>query len=218
MRLKLASAGSAALVALAAALALSTGTAHAATSVDSSVPPAGQVTLRVLSINGSGCAAGTATVTMLSDNTGFRVRYSDFRAQASGGSAPTDFRKNCQIGIQVDIPSGFTFAIARADYRGRAWLASGASALLRTNYYFQGSPGNNYVDHTFAGPLAGGWSASDVTDASAIVYEPCGASAVLNVNSELRVDAASSSALNWIAMGASSGNVDTLVNFQWQQC
>lgn len=232
MRLRMAGAGSAAVVALTAALTLSAGgAAHAVTSADgtaqvgnradatdSAVPSPGQVTLDVLSINGSGCPAGTARVSMSGDNTAFSVTYTDFMAQAGGAAAATDFRKNCQVGVQVNIPSGFTFAIARADYSGRAGLTSGASALLRTNYYFQGTSGDNYVDHYFNGPMSGTWHASDVTDASTLVYEPCGATAVLNVNTELRLSAAAGGASNWMSMGASDGSVDTIVHFQWLQC
>ncbi len=219
MRLRLASAGRAALVALTAALALTTaGTAHAAPAADGAAPPGGQVTLNVLSINGSGCPNGTARVTMLGDNTGFRVTYSAFLVQAGGSAAPTDFRRNCQVNLLVNVPQGFTYAIARADYRGRVRLAAGASALERTNYYFQGSPANNYVDHPFSGPLAGTWRATDVTDASALVYEPCGQAVNLNLNTELRVDDGTSGVLNWMSMGSSDGSVDTVVQFQWQQC
>jgi len=219
MRLRLARAGWVALVALTTGFVLSAaGTAYATTSADSAAPPAGEVTLNVLSINGSGCPAGTTKVAMLSGDTGFRVTYTNFVAQAGGGAAPTDFRKNCQIGLQVNIPQGFTFAIAQADYRGKAQLASGATGLQRTNYYFQGTPGNNYVDHTFAGPLSGTWHTTDTTDATALVYEPCGAAAVLNVNTELRVYGATGGVLNWISMSASDGSVDTVVQFQWRQC
>ncbi|HKT03204.1 MAG TPA: DUF4360 domain-containing protein [Rugosimonospora sp.] len=211
--------GRLAVVALVATLVASTaGAAHARAYAADVVPGPGQVTLDVLSINGSGCPAGSATVTMLPDNTGFRVTYSSFVALSGGGSPATAFRKNCQLGVQVNVPQGFTFAIARADYLGRAALAAGATALERTNYYFQGNPGNNVADHPLAGPLSGVWHTTDVTDVTALVFEPCGVSSVLNINTELRVSAGSSGVLNWIAMSASDGSVDTIVSFQWEQC
>jgi uncharacterized protein DUF4360 len=211
----LASAGSAAVVALVALVA----TAPAARAdTGSVVPPGGQVTLSVQTINGSGCPAGTAKVAMQSDNTGFRVIYSDFLAQVNGGASPTAIRKNCQVNVQINIPQGFTFAIAWANYRGHASLASGASALERTNYYFQGTSGNNFVDHTLSGPYSGSWTATDITAAEDLVYEPCGQSVNLNLNTELRVDAGGSSSTSWISMDASDGGIATLVHFQWEQC
>ena len=186
---------------------------------DVSTPPSEQVTLDLQTVNGSGCPAGTATATMQSDNTGFRITYTAFLAQDGGAVANTDFRKNCQVNLLVNIPQGFTFAIAKADYSGRAHLETGATALERSNYYFQGSSDNNYVDHTFSGPLNGGWRATDITAAADLVYAPCGVVRSLNINTELRVDAGTSSAkTSYISMRASDGDVYTLVQFQWKQC
>jgi len=186
---------------------------------ETSAPPAaGQVTLEVQTVNGSGCPAGTATVAMQPDNTGFRIKYTDFRAEDGGTAEPTAIRKNCQVNLLVHIPQGFTFAIARADYVGRLHLESGATALERSNYYFQGSSDNNYADHAFAGPLDGAWRATDITAAADLVYAPCGVTRSLNINTELRVAAGASAAKSYISMRTSDGEVYTLVQFQWKQC
>jgi hypothetical protein len=223
MTFRLTTASRGTLAAFFAAIALlASGTAYAADNgADTdAAPPGGRITLDVLSINGSGCPAGTANVTMLPDNTGFRVTYASFLAQAGGSAGATDFRKNCQLALQIHIPQGFTYAIARADYRGRAHLAYGATGLQRTNYYFQGSSDNNYVDHRFAGPLDGGWHSTDVTDVTELVFEPCGKVSNLNINTELRVDSGSSAAnaVSAMSMSASDGSADTIVQFQWRQC
>lgn len=183
-------------------------------------PPADRIVLDVVTVNGSGCPPGTADVSILSDNTGFRVTYRDFLARAGGSATPTEFRKNCQINVLVHIPQGFTFAIASAEYRGRARLESGASALQRSNYYFQGSPDNNYVDHSFSGPLSAVWETRDVTPVAELVYAPCGQYRNLNINTELRVDEGTQNAnkVSTMSMRATEGNVDTLYNFHWKQC
>lgn len=226
MRFMLASARLATLTVLAAALVLTQGGAALSPAAgaapgavaDGVAPPTDPVTLSVLSVNGSGCPAGTAKVTMLSDNTGFRIVYSNFVAQTGGTALATDFRKNCQVSVAVHVPQGFTFAIARADYRGKARLASGVTGLQRTNYYFQGDSDNNYTDHPFTGPLNATWHTTDITDASALVFQPCGVTLGLNINTELRVDSGSSSAVNVLTMSASDGSVDTIAQFQWMQC
>lgn len=187
---------------------------------ETAAAPAGQITLDVQTVNGSGCSAGTASVSMLSGNTGFRVTYRNFIAEAGGRADPTDFRKNCQVNLVVHIPQGFTFAVARADYRGRARLADGATGLHRTNYYFQGSSDNNYVDHKFAGPLNAVWHSTESTPVSELVFAPCGASRSLNVNTELRVDEGTKNpgTTSSMSMRSSEGNVDTLIHFQWKNC
>jgi hypothetical protein len=182
--------------------------------------PSEKITLDVVTVNGSGCPAGTADVAVLSDNTGFRVTYRDFLARAGGDANPVEFRKNCQLNVLVHVPQGFTFAIASADYRGRARLEAGATALQRTNYYFQGSSDNNYVDHSFAGPLSGVWHTTDETAVTELVYAPCGDSRNINLNTELRVAEGSLNAnkVSSMSMRTTDGNVDTIVHFAWKQC
>jgi hypothetical protein len=181
-------------------------------------PPADRITLDVVSVNGSGCPPGTADVAVLSDNTGFRVTYREFVARAGGDANPVDFRKNCQIGLLVHVPQGFTFAVAEADYRGRARLEAGASALQRTNYYFQGSSDNSYADHSFAGPLSTVWQTTDRTPV--LVYSPCGEQRILNLNTELRVNEGAQNAnkTSTMSMRATDGNVDTIFHFHWRYC
>jgi hypothetical protein len=183
-----------------------------------SAPPSAAITLDVQTVNGSGCPAGTANVSMLPDNTGFKITYSAFRAEDGGNADPTDIRQNCQVNLLVHIPQGFTFAVARADYWGKAHLESGATALERSNYYYQGSSGNSFVDHTFAGPLDSTWRATDITQTADLLYAPCGAVRSLNINTELRVNSGTSTAKSYISLRASDGEVYTLVQFQWKQC
>jgi hypothetical protein len=182
-------------------------------------PPTDRIVIDLVTVNGSGCPAGTASVTMLPDNTGFRITYGNFVARAGGSVPATEFRKNCQVNLLVYIPQGFTFAVARADYQGRLRLAAGATALERSNYYYQGSSDNDYVDHTISGPVSGTWHTVDVTDDAELIYAPCGAVRSLNINTELRVDAGASAATSsYISLRASEGDVYTLVQFQWKQC
>ena len=203
---------------LSTVLALSLSTpAHAAgdESVAAAVPD-GNVTVEVVAANGSGCAPGTATVIANADKTGFRIRYHDFVAEAGGNADPTDRRKNCQVGALVSVPAGWTFAIAEAQYRGRARLAAGATALQRTNYYWQGSSDDHRTEETFVGPRYDHWRTEDV--APLLIYVPCNEQKVLNINTELRVDAGTSTARSSMSMTTSEGDVDTLFNFSWTRC
>ena len=202
---------------LGTALALSlTTAADAADAGAAAAVPEGAVTVEVVAANGSGCSPGTAAVFANPDKSGFRIRYYDFVAEAGGSADPTDRRKNCQIGALVTVPAGWTFAVAKADYRGRARLASGATGLQRTNYYWQGSSANSSTDESFDGPLSSYWHVTDA--APVLVYTPCAEQRVLNINTELRVDAGSSTSRSSMSMRSSEGDVDTLFNFSWTRC
>jgi len=179
--------------------------------------PPPNVTIAVASVNGTGCKPGTADVSLNSDRTGFRVSYDDFSVRDGGGSPATESRKNCQVSIRFKVPAGYVFAIAKADYRGSAYLHDGATGLQRSNYYFQGSSQNDYVDHSFVGPYDDEWH---TTDFGPLVFSPCGYQRNLNINTELRVDSGTSD--KWrtstMTMDSSSGKIFTLFTLEWRHC
>ncbi|MCS7481049.1 DUF4360 domain-containing protein [Umezawaea endophytica] len=201
----------------AAVMALSTVVAPAE-AADS--PPDDRITVTVVTVNGSGCPAGTAAVAAAADNTAFTVTYSDFLAQIGVGASPTDFRKNCQLSLRVNYPQGFTYGIAQADYRGFAHLVAGAKGTEKANYYFSGSPSTG-ATHPFSGPLSDYWQATDKTEVAQIVYAPCGEQRIFNVNTELRVSAGTSDiskTTSFMAMDSTDGSVKTTFHFSWKRC
>ncbi|TDD91829.1 DUF4360 domain-containing protein [Actinomadura rubrisoli] len=183
-------------------------------------PPKGEITIRVLTVNGSGCPAGTAAVSAARDNTSFTVTYSKYLAQAGGNSNPTDLRKNCQLSLAVHIPQGFTYAIASADYRGYANLANGATAQQRANYYHQGMPQSTSVAHNIRGKYSDNWQFTDRTPVAELVWKPCGEDRNFNINTELRVDKGSSKPdeTSFISFDSTDGNVNTIYHFEWKKC
>ena len=183
-------------------------------------PPRDRIVIDVVTVNGSGCPAGTAAVAVAEDNTAFTVTYSQYTAQVGVGATPTDMRKNCQLSLVVHVPAGFTYAIARTDYRGFAAIARGASAVQRASYYFQGSSQTAMRTHNF-GPMSDNWQASDVTDVAALIWHPCGALRNFNINTELRVNAGTSDArrtTSFISMDSTDAAIDTVYHFHWGRC
>ncbi|MFI6099398.1 DUF4360 domain-containing protein [Lentzea sp. NPDC051213] len=141
--------------------------------------------LEVVTVNGSGCPAGDADVTT-TDRT-FSVGYHTFLARAGGGSAPTDFRKNCQLNIRVNVPEGYTYGLQKTSYRGYVHLQEGASALTRISTYLQGSSETKSVSQAFTGPASESWQVSYRPSQAEIVWAPCGEQRNININAELRV-------------------------------
>ncbi|MFE1560861.1 DUF4360 domain-containing protein, partial [Streptomyces sp. NPDC058734] len=197
--------------AAALAAAALTPSAGAAPALPFPAPP-GQITVDVVQVNGSGCRPGTANVAVSPDNTAFTVTYSEYLAQVGKDAKATDFRKNCQLGLSVNVPQGYTYAIAKADYRGFASLAQGASATQNASYYFQGMQQTAYRSHTLSGPTEGNWQVSDAVPVEALVFHPCGAKRNLNINTELRAQAGSSDTANttsFVAMDSTDGSFNT---------
>jgi hypothetical protein len=184
-------------------------------------PPSQRVTVELVIANGSGCPAGTTAVAPSPDNTAFTVSYSSYLAQVGVGALPTDFRKNCQLTVQVNVPQGFTYAISKVDYRGFADLQDGARAIQRANYYFQGSSANEFQTHEFEGPYSDYWQTTDINETAELVWSPCGVQRLLNINTELRVMAGSSDpskTTSFVAMDSTDNSVDTVYHLSWKRC
>lgn len=183
-------------------------------------PPPDKIIIKVATVNGSGCPQGTTAVAVSEDNTAFTVTYSAYLAQAGGNSDPTAYRKNCQLNLVVHVPSGFTYAIASADYRGYAALQSGASATQRASYYFQGSSNTAFRSHPYNGPYDDNWQATDSTDWAQLVWAPCGVQRNFNINTELRVNAGSSAPgkVSFMTMDSTDGDISTVYHLAWKEC
>ncbi len=184
-------------------------------------PFSDKMSIDVVSANGSGCPWGTAAVTVSPDSKAFTVAYSEFTAQVGVGAKPTDFRKNCQLGLNVHVPQGYTYAIASTDYRGFAHLERGASASQTAHYYFQGEPQTSRVRHNFTGPVEGNWQRTDHIGISSLSFLPCGEQRYLNVNTELRVNAGWSNkkkTTSFLTMDSTDGNLDTVYHVAWKKC
>ena len=181
--------------------------------------PHGKITIIPRSQNGSGCPVGTASIEPSADNTSFTVTYPAFVASAGGDADPTDARKNCQLVVQVDYPGGFTFAVARADYSGKAHLSDGGSAKEITTYYFQGESAQTSVEHNFTGPSDGPWTVSDVTPVESLVWAPCGKTRLFSINEELRATKGTDENVkNSIQLVQSKNSVQTLLHLVWKRC
>lgn len=183
--------------------------------------PSERIEIDVETVNGSGCPLGTAAVAVAGDNTAFTVTYSEYLAQVGVGADPTDLRKNCQLNLDVHVPQGFTYAVARVDYRGFAHLQDGAAGLQKASYYFQGSADTAEQSHDIRGPYTGNWQTSDSTDYHALVWAPCGVDRNFNINSELRVDAGTSDTeetTSFLTMDSTDGSVSTVFQLEWKEC
>jgi len=203
------------------AVVLSGQNAGAAIAVAESAPPPDRIVVEVVTVNGSGCRPGTAAVATAPDNTAFTVTYSDYLAQVGVGSKPTDMRKNCQLNLLVHVPQGFTYAIAKVEYRGFAHLQRGAYARQGANYYFAGDSATARSPHVIRGPFSDDWQVNDARPVTELVWAPCGAWRNLNVNTDLRVYAGTSNpntTTSFIAMDSTDGSIKTIYHFAWKRC
>jgi hypothetical protein len=186
-----------------------------------STPPPDRMVVDVATAIGSGCPFGTAEVATSNDHTAFTVAYSSYMAQVGVGASPIDFRKNCQLGVNVHVPQGYTYAIAGTDYRGYAHLAPGATGYESANYYFQGESQTTRIRHNFNGYKDGDWQTTDTVGISSLSFLPCGEERNLNINTELRVSAGASDprrTTSFLSMDSTDTSLDTVYHLAWKRC
>lgn len=183
-------------------------------------PPPGQVTIALVKVNGSGCKPRTAAVAISPDREAFTVTYSEYLVQAGPGSKPADAAKDCQLTVRLDIPAGYTYAVAHADHRGFAQLTGGASGMHRARYRVQSEPKPAFVEHPFGGPFDDNWLRTDVIDPAHRSWAACGKSRKLDIDTDLRVraDPARPQETNVMGMDSTDGSVDTRYHLAWRRC
>ncbi|MEU1554212.1 DUF4360 domain-containing protein [Streptomyces scabiei] len=179
--------------------------------------PAEGAQVVIKTINGSGCPAGTAGATVSPDNSTLTVTYDAFTAQAGGNAAPADARKNCQLVLDVKAPASSTYALFGLDHRGNASLPAGATATIKSAYYFQGTTDDVFQSHPLTGPYQDDWAVSDSVPDDRLVWAPCGSQRYLNVNTSLQVSAGSGNRASVVTMGSTDvpGASYRLV---WKRC
>ena len=183
-------------------------------------PPTDRIVIDVVTANGSGCPRGTTAVAMSPDNTAMTVTYSRYVARVGAGAEPIEFRRNCQLNLNVHVPNGLTFAVASVDYRGFGHLERGAAGLHQASYYFQGQGSTQRSGQRFAGPMNDDWQHNDQLAVSERVYRPCGVQRNLNINTELRVYAGSSprGTASFLTMDSTDTAFSTVYHLTWKTC
>lgn len=94
-----------------------------------------RVNVRGLRAHGQGCPIGSASAVIAPDNQSFSLLLDEYMAQADS-SRPTA-RRDCDIELDLDVPSGWAFALVQADYRGFVDIPAGALATHRVVYAFE---------------------------------------------------------------------------------
>jgi hypothetical protein len=140
-----------------------TATAIPAAAASSVLPNPSQVSINSIIYGGTGCPQSSlgsfisadrqtfvpspyiANGTWLILNLRFTLVFDEYVASIGPGVAVTESRKNCQLNIDLEYPSGFQYSIFSQVYRGYVELDAGVTALQQATYYFSGGTTNPLV-------------------------------------------------------------------------
>ena len=192
-------------------------TAFADVPADVTIPPVvnGQANP---SYGGSGCPAGSARAIVSPDLKSFTMIFDKYVVNAAGSNSFD--RKNCQILVNLNFPQGWTYSIARMDYRGFYDISAGASGSQQALYYFQGNLQQARLNTVFNGPTTGDYTLSDTLGINNLVWAPCGSQSGLNINTSLlaKVGPNNPNGYAQLTTDSADGSVQTTYALQWQRC
>jgi len=181
-------------------------------------PPVGSVKIRGVSYGGTGCPQGTMSSQISADRSVVTLIFDSYIASIGPGISVTEQRKNCQLNVDLEYPGGFQYSILSADYRGYSSIQKGVTGTLKSTYYFSGQTAQTSTEYSFVGPVTGDYLKHDEADSTSIVWSPCGAAGMLNINSQVRLTSSNSSATGLLTTDSTDLKFTQVVYVQWQKC
>jgi len=171
--------------------------------------------------SGSGCKQGTVSTTISPDRTIITFGFDEFQATI-GGASQTDQQKNCQIHLDLAYPSGFQMSVLDATYHGYARLDAGVRANFISSYYFsQDASATAMTRSTIQGPeFVNGktYTKADSLTTQSMVWSPCGASGILNVNNRIALTSNVSGAKGEVTNDDATFKFTQTVRVNWRRC
>jgi len=165
---------------------------------------------------GTGCPAGTVSVTLSPDAKSLSLLFDAYQVEVGGETGRSLDRKSCNVAIPVHVPQGYSVSVLKVDYRGYNYLPRYASSQFNVEYFFAGTQGPSFRKN-FYGPLDNDYIIKNELGVSSVVWSACGADVNLRTNSSIRVRTSG----NREAMATvDSEDVSAAIvySLQWRRC
>ncbi|MFW7379011.1 MAG: DUF4360 domain-containing protein [Oligoflexus sp.] len=184
-------------------------------------PAYDEIYIRELVANGSGCNLQNTKIHLAPDRKSFTILFAEYLAEIYPRSERRQARKACQVTVNLQVPYGYQYAVAKLEYRGLVSLDAGIEAHHESLYYFQGDQQNSQIKKLERGPLEQSFTYVHDIDLNATIWSPCGASRSLNVKNSIAVQKTSEAlddASGLIGTDSLDGKVQHIVSLHWRRC
>lgn len=159
-------------------------------SAERAEPDLSQLAIEKIETNGKGCPKddlNTVATVLSVDKQSFLIIYRDMELTIPPG--PKVKNLNCQVAVEVHVPTGYQVALATVDTRGYLYLDANIEARVTSGYFFAGLPLGTYAHPTFVGPYDDYVQLSDDIPLESRVWSDCGTSAIFGINTSLYLNA-----------------------------
>jgi hypothetical protein len=165
---------------------------------------------------GTGCPAGTVSVTLSPDQKSLSLLFDQYQVSVGGDTGKSFDRKSCNIAIPVHVPQGYSVSILKIDFRGFNHLPQSATSQFNVEYFFAGTRGPAF-QRRFRGPLDEDYLINNQLTAEAVVWSGCGADVNLRTNSSMKVNTVSNKEAI-ASIDSEDVNAAIVYQLQWRQC
>lgn len=165
---------------------------------------------------GTGCPAGSASVSLSPDNSAISILFDQYVVEA-GGSKAFD-RKNCNIAVPVHVPQGYSVSVFAIDYRGFVQLPYGARATLNVNYFLAGQGRGVNSRKDFSGARSENYLTSDRLGMESVVWSACGADTILRANTSMVVNSNYRREQSMATVDSADIQAGLIYHVQWRRC
>lgn len=179
--------------------------------------PAATLKLGNAAYGGTGCPGGSASVTLSPDQSALSILFDSYVAEAGGNTGKTIDRKSCNVSIPVAVPSGFSVAIFKIDYRGFTAIPQSAQARFDAEYFWAGSRGPK-ISRVLVGPYNDNYTLTDDLLATTTVWTPCGASINLRVNTSMMAQTNNRREQTLATVDSADISSGLVYHLQWRRC
>jgi hypothetical protein len=189
----------------------------------SDLPDPGDITIISASTSGNGCPSGTVSTDISPDRTVVTFGFDSFQTYIGPGTNPPDRTKNCQIHLNLKYPGGFTFSVVESTYHGYALLEEGITGAFYSTYYFSQDAAKTTTTQTSitgGGAWAMGqvYTKNDKIPTTSLIWAPCGATGILNINNRIGLSSTNSSAFGMITDDDATVAFTQQLHLTWAKC
>jgi len=179
---------------------------------------ADDIRLGMAGYGGTGCPAGSASVTLSPDYKSLSLIFDSYVAEAGESSRRSIDRKTCSVAIPIHIPQGMSVSIISVDYRGYIALPnSRATASFNAEYFFAGSMGPRF-SRNWRGAADTNYQFNNGISLTALVWSPCGESVNMRVNTSMLVRNPVYNNDAMASVDSADFRTGILYQLQWRQC
>jgi len=173
--------------------------------------------------SGNGCPSNSVSTSISPDRTVITFGFDSFQTYIGPGIAPQENNKNCALHLNLKYPGGFQFAVVDSTYHGFALLEEGVTGSFFSTYFFSqdaAATTSTRTTITGGGVWADGqvYTKADSVPTASLIFSPCGASGILNINNRISLRSTNTDAFGSITDDDATIAFTQQLNLNWRNC